>query len=139
MVNTYPINRWFAFPLLLAEMLFFAACQRSTPKRSALPFGSVDTPTPKTVVQGQFQVAGWALSEQPIEAVSIYIDRKYLGDAQVKLARPDVAAAHAGYQDASNAGWTTTLEAASFTPGWHELVVQARSQDGATRIWPRFR
>jgi hypothetical protein len=127
------MNRWFAFTLFLAGVLIFTSCQHATPSRSALPFGSVDTPAPKTVVQGQFQIAGWALSEQPIEAVSIYVDRKYLGDGLLRVARPDVAAAHRGYKDASNSGWMTTLEATSFTPGWHELVAQARSQDGATR------
>lgn len=128
------MNRRLAKVLLLSGMLALPSCQRSgTPSRSALPFGSVDMPSPKAVVQGTTQIAGWALAEQPIQSVSIYVDRKYMGDASLKLARPDVAASKPDYKDGANSGWMTTLDTTSLEPGWHELVAQARSKDGATR------
>ena len=84
-------------------------------------------------MQGPVEVAGWALSEQPIEEVSLYIDRKYRGNAALRVARPDVAASKPDYRYAATAGWMTTLDTTALTPGWHEVVVQARSRDGATR------
>ena len=120
--------------LFLAGALALTSCQHPTaPGRAALPFGSVDTPSSKAVVEGTLPVAGWALAEQPIQAVSVYVDRQFVANAALKLARPDVAGAKPGYHDAANSGWMATLDTTSLAPGWHELVVQARSRDGATR------
>lgn len=128
------MNRRFTSSLFVAGMFALGSCRhQSAASRPPLPFGSVDIPAPKAVLQGPVQVAGWALSEQPIEEVAIYVDRKYIGDASLKLARPDVAAAKPGYKGSANSGWVTTLDTTSLAPGWHELVVQAKSQGGATR------
>jgi hypothetical protein len=120
--------------LLFAGLLLASSCSHpATSSRPALPFGSVDVPSAKAVVQGPIQVAGWALAEAPITAVSLYLDRAYVGEASLRLPRPDVAGAKPGYKDAANSGWTMTLNTSTLESGWHELIVQARSENGATR------
>jgi N-acetylmuramoyl-L-alanine amidase len=110
------------------------SCKREpTFSRSSLPIGSVDLPAPKSTVRGPIQVAGWALAEQPIREVSVYIDGKYLTSASTKMPRPDVVLARPDYKDARNCGFTLTVDTSTLAGGWHEVVVQARAEDGATR------
>ena len=119
---------------LIAGTLTLTSCQRSAVQaHSPLPFGSVDLPAPKTAVKGQIQVAGWALSEQPIHSVTLYVDRKYMGEASSSIERPDVAAANPTYTDAAKSGWLITLDTMFLAPGWHDLVVQAKTESGVTR------
>jgi len=101
--------------------------------RSPLPFGSVDLPAPKSTVRGAMQVAGWALADGPIREVSVYIDGKYVIAASTKMPRPDVVLAKPRYRNARNCGFTLTVDTSRIAVGWHEIVVQARAEDGATR------
>ncbi len=110
------------------------SCKHETTiNRSSLPFGSVDLPAPKSTVRGPMQVAGWALADQPIREIAVYMDGKYLTAASTKMPRPDVVLAKPGYRDARNCGYTLTVDTSAFAVGWHEVVVQARAEDGVTR------
>jgi N-acetylmuramoyl-L-alanine amidase len=110
------------------------SCKReATVSRSSLPLGSVDLPAPKSTVRGLMQVAGWALADQPIREVAVYIDGTYLTAASTKMPRPDVVLAKPDYRTARNCGFTLTVDTSTFAVGWHEIVVQARAEDGVTR------
>jgi len=120
--------------VLAGVLVVSAACRREAAfGRSSLPFGSVDLPAPKATVRGTFQIAGWVLADQPIQEVSVYIDGKYLTATSTKMPRPDVALAKPGYKDARDCGFTLLVETSAYSAGWHEIVVQARAEDGATR------
>jgi hypothetical protein len=113
-----------------------SSCGHTAPaagNQSPLPFGSVDAPRPNAVLNGVTQVAGWALAEQPIEEIAVYVDRKYVVSADKALPRPDVAKAQPGFEAASKSGWLAMVDTNAFPQGWHELTVQARSAAGATR------
>jgi hypothetical protein len=82
----------------------------------APPFGSVDTPTQNaTGIEGAVPVTGWALDDTGVMRVIVSRDPVagepagspiYVGDAVfVDGARPDVAALHPSYPNASRAGW----------------------------------
>jgi hypothetical protein len=105
----------------------------SSPSFSKLPFGFVDAPRPGETLRGAITIAGWALSEDRIERVAIYIDRSYASRALLGQARPDVAKAYPGMPNAAVSGWITVLNTGSFSQGKHEIIVQARSEDGALR------
>jgi hypothetical protein len=121
--------------LILGLGLSLASCARDQKSggRVNLPFGGVNTPVSQQSVTGKVDVTGWALSEAGIESVSIYVDRVFVADCSTGLPRPDVAKAYANVPESGVAGWTMTLDSTRFSPGWHELTVQARSKDGATR------
>ena len=44
---------------------------------SRLPFGSLDIPRSGETVRGNVGVGGWALSEDGISRIAIYVDRSY--------------------------------------------------------------
>lgn len=96
----------------------------TAPSDSAGPFGQVDTPAQSTTgVQGSVAMTGWVLDDIGVASVDIYrecfpfdvagtcesiVGRSvvYVGRATiVPGARPDVAAAYAGWPDAGRAGW----------------------------------
>jgi hypothetical protein len=77
------------------------------------PFGSFETPIDGSTVCSSIPVTGWALDNNGIDSVKIYLYREqfikelvYIGDAVlVEGARPDVAAAYPGYPNNTKAGW----------------------------------
>ena len=109
--------------------LGFVSCgpsaQSSHPR---LPTGVVDAPTPNQTVKGPITASGWAISDDGIKRVSVYVDLTYLSDASYGASRPDVKAAMSTATE--NVGWTATL---NVPPGKHELVFQAETTNGAIR------
>jgi len=84
-------------------------------------------------VAGKVDVSGWALSETGIESVSIYVDRTFVADCSAGLLRPDVTKAYPNMLDSGVSGWKMTFDSTNLSPSWHELTVQVKSKDGATR------
>ncbi len=126
----------FVIPLLVS----LVGCASTPPAPSGearlpshLPVGHVEAPHPDEAVRGPWPISGWAVSEIGIVRVDIFLDRDYLGSAQLGGSRPDVQKAFPPFKDSSTAGWSFTLQADSIPPGRHELIVQARSSDGTTR------
>jgi hypothetical protein len=80
-----------------------------------------------------FPVSGWVVAEERIEAVSVYVDRKFLTAVPAERLRPDVAAAKPEFANAESSGFGVAIDSTTLAPGWHELVVQARTTSGAVR------
>ena len=101
--------------------------------QSRLPFGATDIPHPAETLRGTVPVGGWALSEDGIDRVAIYVDRSYVLTATLGGARPDVAKIYGSLPNAATSGFNALLDTSSFPPGNHEIVVQAHSKGGAYR------
>jgi len=121
--------------LLIATLcLAFVSCApKSNSGKPKLPFGGINSPASQQKISGRIDVVGWVLSEAGIESVSLYVDRSFLSDCTLGAARPDVAQTYPQIPNNNNAGWTASLDAAKLAAGWHELTVQAKSSEGATR------
>lgn len=99
-----------------------------------LPFGHVETVSPGATITGEMAVKGWALSENGIARVCVYVDRSQMACTEkVTDARPDVAKVFSSIQDADKAGWGVTFDSARLQPGDHEFVVQATGKNGISR------
>jgi hypothetical protein len=126
---------WSTFGALwLAVILpFTISCASTT--HAKLPIGTVDVPPlgRQAVLKGTASFVGWAIGEDGISDVGIYVDRVYATSAQCGLGRPDVAAAFPGEPDARTAGWQALFDSSEITAGTHELVVQATAKNGAKR------
>src|ERR1022692_935394 len=136
---------WSTFGALwLAVILpFTISCASTT--HAKLPIGTVDVPPlgRQAVLKGTASFVGWAIGEDGISDVGIYVDRVYATSAQCGLGRPDVAAAFPGEPDvaaafpgepdARTAGWQALFDSSEITAGTHELVVQATAKNGAQR------
>jgi hypothetical protein len=116
-------------PVLLAGVF---ACRRDRTARlsAPLPFGVVDS-IDEQQMDGTVRVIGWALSEDPIYTIGLYIDGRYITSARANLARPDVNKAYPAYGDVKP-GWMIEFDGGMF-PGEHELVVQVRTDHDAVR------
>jgi hypothetical protein len=101
--------------------------------QTKLPFGGVNAPLSQQKITGKMDFTGWVISEEGIESVSIYVDRAFVSNCSTGLARPDVAKAYPNMPGSGASGWAVTFDPANFSPGWHELTVQAKSKAGATR------
>jgi hypothetical protein len=131
--------RRFILPLLSVCVLGFvsAGCvQPEKPGHSSadeLPFGEVVEPKPDQAISGPFTIRGWALSENGIQQVSIYEDRKFLANARLGLISVEAEKEYPNFPGNATAGWGFDADPTIFTSGPHELTVQARSKTGAVR------
>ncbi|MBI5446372.1 MAG: hypothetical protein HY900_34805 [Deltaproteobacteria bacterium] len=98
-----------------------------------LPRGFVDAPLPGPLTAADVFVAGWAISADGIEDVSVYADGRYLDSAVLGFARPDVAAAEPAAPGASTSGFQLLIPPSKLPRGPVTLLVQARTRGGATR------
>ena len=98
-----------------------------------IPMGAVDVPRSGQALSGHFSAVGWAVSEDRIKRVSVFLDRSLLKDCSIGGSRPDVSKVYPGFPEGDNAGWTVDLDAGSLPEGKHELVFQAESAKGARR------
>ena len=126
---------WSTFGALwLAVILpFTISCASTT--HAKLPIGTVDVPPlgRQAVLKGTASFVGWAIGEDGISDVGIYVDRVYATSAQLGLGRPDVSAAFPSEPHANAAGWGASLDSSKIAAGPHELVVQATATNGAKR------
>jgi Bacterial Ig domain len=124
-----------ALSLTCSIFLAITGCQHVDPHASLspLPLGVLDNPRPGDVLQGYTVFRGWAFSESGIQSVTIYVDRTAAGFATLGVSRPDVQHALPNFPNAGEAGWELNFDTSRLKPGKHELIVQARSKQGATR------
>lgn len=104
------------------------------------PFGVADTPTADQEVTGAtLNVAGWALDNKGVTAVSATID----GGAPVALnygnARPDVCIVWPQYPGCDNVGYQGSVDVSGLSECAHLLEVRATDADGNTRVIERRR
>lgn len=119
--------------LLIGMGFSLVSCAGQRKSEVKLPYGGVNVPVSGQAITGKVDVTGWALSEAGIESVSIYVDRTFVADCSTGLSRPDVAKAYPDMAASGVSGWTVTFDSTNFSPGWHDLTVQAKSKTGATR------
>ena len=124
--------------------LLEAGCERGSDrlqKRSDLPFGDINTPAESPLeLRGSAPAIflGWALAEDGIAEVNLYVDRRLVRSTALFLRSPDVARVFPTFATAGTAGFGIELAARDVGPGRHEVVVQARSNRGATRDLRRY-
>ncbi|MBM4269608.1 MAG: hypothetical protein FJ144_23895 [Deltaproteobacteria bacterium] len=127
-IRARPIAAAFALALLAA------GCEPADgPRRiraHPLPTGAVEFPRDGEVV-GKFIVEGWALADDGIDEVNVYLDGAWVGTALSGIHRPDVATAFPDVPGVAASGFRLTIDSAE--SGEREIVVQARSRRGATR------
>ena len=98
-----------------------------------LPLGHVDI-KPGPNITGVVSVAGWAVAEDGIRKVCLYVDGKAASCTEsITVSRPDVAAAYPHIAGAGTSGWGIQFDSSGLSPGNHEFLIQATTKSGATR------
>jgi hypothetical protein len=120
--------------LLLGLTCLVVACGPSIHPDNEIPFGALDLPAPGAVVPpGPLLVGGWALDDEGIDRVRVFLDRRLVGEARLAVARPDVVRLFPQHsRGTAEHGWNTIISLPN-TPGSHEILAQAVDVQGATR------
>ena len=85
-----------------------------------------------SAIKNELTVRGWALNDSGVKNVGIFIDGKWVKNANYGSSRPDVNKVFPGYSNGSNSGYTTTtINVANIKPGKHKLMVVAVGNDGS--------
>lgn len=114
-----------------------AGCAGGAKKPDAaneLPQGVIDIPANNLVVGRGVPVAGWALDDQKVDRIDIYLDGHFKTSTTMTVHRPDVLKAMPKYAHGTDdlVGWQTAIDLGD-APGPHAILAQAVDSSGATR------
>ncbi|WP_240260004.1 N-acetylmuramoyl-L-alanine amidase [Clostridium perfringens] len=79
-------------------------------------------------------VSGWALNDSGVKKVEVYLDGKYIKDANIGFERKDIGSAYSEYLGAKNSGFSVSIDLNGVSLGNKELKVKAIGNDGTTQI-----
>ena len=111
----------------------------------AAPFGSFDSPTPGSTVDGSVAVTGWALTPQPNaiptngQTISVYVDGEFVGHPTYNVYREDIAGLFPGYVNSNGAAGYLPLNTTLYENGVHTIQWVVSDNAGNTEgIGSRF-
>ena len=77
--------------------------------------------------KGKLLLQGWALQEQgALQAVEIFIDGDYYGDAQYGFPRTDVQQQYPFVFNSTNSGWRFEVDTTKLSNTRHRVTVRTR-------------
>ena len=127
------------YSLIVLASVLAGGCERDDhrfEKRAPLPVGRLEVPDSPTVELGPavlLTLSGWAVSEDGIAEVNVYIDRRLARSSGLLIPRPDVASRYPAIPGSRQSGFQLLLEPAEIGAGSHEVVLQVRTGRGAVR------
>jgi hypothetical protein len=105
------------------------------PAWSEAPFGSFGgTVTEGNSASGVIGLHGWALDDDGVNRVDIFVDGVIAGGAAYGKPRPGVAATFPGYPDSNAAGFAFLLDTTQYLNGGHVLSARVTSLAGE-QVW----
>lgn len=110
----------------------FALCAvMSAPSFAALPFGNFEgLPKGQNAGGGMMPLTGWALDDDGIERVEIFVDGAVVGIADVFQNRPDVQILYPGYPDSTASGFGFQLDSTQFLNGLYSVTARVTTNSG---------
>lgn len=97
---------------------------------AAAPFGYIDAGEGIDGAGGILGLTGWALDDQPIESVDIFVDGAIAGRAIYGLNRPDVTVLYPGFPNSAMPGWVINLDTSRYLNGLHTVSALVNSTSG---------
>jgi hypothetical protein len=95
--------------------------------------GWFDTPSTNTYMRGNVTLNGWALSEDGIDKIMVYVDRSFTEYGKMAGPRPDVLKIYPQFAGTIDMEWSAELDTAAIPVGAHQVLVRAVSKKGAVR------
>lgn len=99
------------------------------------PLMNIDEPTANLKTGGNIKVRGWAISQSGIKEVKVYVNNKFVANADLGKSRPDVKSVYSGYPGADKSGYEYTINATSLGLGANTIKVQAVGNDGTSQTY----
>lgn len=127
--------------IAIGLLLFGVSCNKPVPKRQANPLqpilGVIDFPTRGATLQGSSAtIGGWALAEDGVQRVAIYVDKQFIVFATLGGNRPDIAKAFPHFTGAATSGWSVIMNFSQMLEGEHEMVMQIKTKGGNIHDFP---
>lgn len=111
------------------------ALAAATPVWAAQPFGQLDgKATRGNAGDGVLGIVGWALDDDGIAAVDIYVDGEPAGRAHYGQGRPGVRKKFPNYPDSKAAGFGYQLNTTKYLNGMHRIEARVLSKKGEARF-----
>lgn len=117
--------------LLVAAAFCLAGC--GSESKAKLPFGAFDTPAEGVTVKEPTVALGWALAEDGVDKVALYIDRTFVEYGKLSGTRADVVRVYPDFAKEPDLSWSIPFDPGALTPGRHDVLVRAISKKGAIR------
>ncbi|HEX5719686.1 MAG TPA: hypothetical protein VF179_26250, partial [Thermoanaerobaculia bacterium] len=106
-----------------------------TPVWAAQPFGFLDGKVDRgNAGDGVLGIVGWALDDNGIAAVDIYVDGEPAGRAHYGQGRPSVRKRFPGFPDSKAPGFGYALDTSRYLNGLHKVQALVRTKAGETRF-----
>jgi N-acetylmuramoyl-L-alanine amidase len=103
----------------------------AAPARAAVPFGVFEgLPVGQNAGAGILPLTGWALDDDGIERVEIFVDGVVVGIADIHQNRPDVQLAFPGYPNPGNAGFGFQWDSTPFINDVYSVTARVTSNTG---------
>ena len=110
-----------------AEKLFFVIEFDAT----APPIlANLEEPLNRSIQSGVGMIRGWALSDEEVERIQVYLDGEYVFDIPYGDPRPDVAAKFTEKGGAATSGFSVPFRYSSLSEGEHTVKVVVRDRFG---------
>ncbi|HWM89724.1 MAG TPA: hypothetical protein VN493_03055 [Thermoanaerobaculia bacterium] len=82
---------------------------------------------------GLLPIHGWALDDDGVEAVDLYVDGKPAGRANYGRGRPGVTQKHPNFPDSAAPGFAFQIDTTRYLNGLHTVEARVRSKTGEVR------
>jgi hypothetical protein len=126
------MTRHSPIPLLAALLLTVAPPALA---QNDLPFGRFDGQVQGgNGATGVVPLVGWALDDDGVSTVDVFVDGISIGRANYGGFRPDVAARFPGFPDSDGAGFGFRLDTTRFLNGLHTVNARVTSTTGEQRF-----
>lgn len=117
---------------VVGTVLFLAA---AIPGAAAPPFGVFEGLGPnRNAGTGILPLTGWALDDDGIQRVDIFVDGVIAGRADLRQNRPDVGLLFPGFPDSGRAGFGILLDSTRYLNDLHSITARVTSNTGE-QIW----
>ncbi|MGD2116396.1 MAG: hypothetical protein PVG07_15180 [Acidobacteriota bacterium] len=105
------------------------------PARAEQPFGFFDGRVGGgNSGSGLVPLTGWALDDDGVRAVDVFVDGRIAGRATYGANRPGVTARHPGFPDSGAAGFRLQLDTTRYLNGLHTVEARVTSETGERRF-----
>lgn len=94
---------------------------------------TIDYPNGKTSNK-QIGISGWSINKSGVKNVQVYVDNKFVSNANIGVYRPDVSLAFPGYPFADKSGFSSSIDADNYLPGNHELEIKSIGSNGKETV-----
>lgn len=131
------MNRHSPIPLLAAVLLVAASVSTATTASAqpTVPFGHLDGKVEGgNGATGVVPLVGWALDDDGVAAVDVFVDGISAGRATYGGFRPIVAARFPGFPDSDAAGFGFRLDTTRYLNGLHTVNALVISENGERRF-----